>query len=76
MNELAEVIDEFLAKRAEHRRTRDAEERAYYTAQSAKEAIFQKMQLNPYDREHFARVGKAIRERDNELTQAREKTNG
>lgn len=67
MIDSGEVVDRFLTLRQKHRAAQAAEENAYYTAQSAKEAIFRKMGLDPYNREHLAAVGKAIRERETEL---------
>ena len=76
MTDSGEAIDRFLVLRLKHRAARAAEENAYYTAQSAKEAIFREMQLDPYNRQHMAEVGKAIQDRTKELADAEEKTNG
>lgn len=76
MADTVEAIDRFLALRQKHRAARAAEENAYYTAQSAKEAIFREMQLDPYNRQHMGEVGKAIQDRTKELADAEEETNG
>lgn len=67
MSALDVTVDEFIAKRAKHRTAQAEEQRTYYVAQAAKEKIFRHMNLNPYNREHLALVGKTIREREKEL---------
>lgn len=67
MTDVEDAIDKFIRLRQDHRDAREVEEANYYKAQAAKAQLFRRMGLDPYVVKNMARVGDAIKAREQEL---------
>ena len=67
MTDVEDAIDKFIRLRQDHRDAREVEEATYYKAQAAKAQLFRRMGLDPYVVKNMARVGDAIKAREQEL---------